>query len=139
MCSLVHAQLIVLALIKAILPYAPALPDTARSRLHTGIASSASGSAAHASTGRISIASVARLGSASALPLFSAEHVMALYMFLATQLSRRGSVLVADDATVRYVMVSSAAVGAECRWTWKCAVKLLHVSSSPKLAHSWAC
>ena len=56
------------------------------------------------SAARIALSSLARLGSSyQSTPLFGMEHVLTLFLFLATQFSRRGSVVSADDATVGYV------------------------------------
>ena len=82
------------ALVRASLPFAPIPADLPRTREARWVPPSA----------RLSLANLAKLGSHyAAAPLFSAEHVLALLLFLATQFSRRGSVVAADDSTVGYV------------------------------------
>jgi hypothetical protein len=83
-------QGILVSLVKAIVPFAPMPADLPRAR---------DPRVAPAAGGRFSLAQCARMGSAP-ITLFTVEHTLALYLFLAAQFSRRGAVVAADDATV---------------------------------------
>lgn len=108
---------IVTALVRGIVPFARPPPDLPRSRV--GFVGT--------SPGKFNLAQCGVMGSGP-VKLFAVEHSLTLFLFLATQFSRRGSVVVADDASVcdivEFIATASSVVNGSDhdRVTWQATV-----------------